>query len=47
MMDGFSDIMDKIMPDDYSKLANDKMMNIAKVKGVNTSTTAGAVTAAV
>jgi divalent metal cation (Fe/Co/Zn/Cd) transporter len=33
-MDAFSDIMDKTMPDDNSKLANDKMMNIAKVKGV-------------
>jgi hypothetical protein len=38
--------VDKIMPD-YSKLANDKMMNIAKVKGVNTSTVAGASTAAI
>jgi REP element-mobilizing transposase RayT len=35
MMDAISDIVDKIMPDDYSKLANDKMMNIAEVKGLH------------
>jgi hypothetical protein len=32
MMEAFSDMMDKIFPDDYDKLANDKTMHIAKVR---------------
>jgi hypothetical protein len=34
MMEAFSDMMDKIFPDDYDKLASDKTMHIARVKGI-------------
>lgn len=34
IMNAFTEIMGQIMPDDYRELAEDKLMNIAKVNGV-------------
>jgi hypothetical protein len=35
MMKSFDEIMDRVLPDDYKSLADDKLMNIAKVNGVD------------
>jgi hypothetical protein len=34
MMTAFEDIMNKVLPDDYKALSEDKQMNIAKVEGI-------------
>jgi hypothetical protein len=34
MMSAFEDIMNKVLPDDYKALSEDKQMNIAKVEGI-------------
>jgi hypothetical protein len=35
MMESFKDIMERVLPDDYKRLADDKLMNISKVNGVD------------